>query len=207
MSFNYELMAQVKVQVKLAEVNPSDVILVSGHSGAGKTTAARRLSELMGIPLKSVDDYPDFREFFKSDPTNKHLELVRNSPERKAFKQVARDAVRDALSNLSGPAVIEGGQLSYMPVKFLQQYPNRVIVKTPLKTLLEQRLERVKNKQLAKGKPWDDEIANKRNEAAKAIYNSNVSSMNRFSKIPGTVSHGSREPIEKLVELFKLKSA
>jgi cytidylate kinase len=192
----------VSEPTKQAEVNPSDVILVSGHSGAGKTTAARKLSELLGIPLRSADDYPAFGEFFKKDPANRHLELIKGSPERKEFKGIARAAALDALSNLTGPAVVEGGQLSYMPSKFLSKYPNRVIVRTPLKQLLEQRLERVKNKQLAKGKPWNEEIAKKRNEAAKQIYNSNVSSMDRFANIPGTITHKSRDPVEKLIELM-----
>ena len=190
---------------KKSEIDPSQLMLVSGHSGAGKTTAARKLSEMLNLPLKSIDDYPEFKAFFKSDPTNKHLELIKGSPERKEFKRISRNAVRNTIANLEGPAVVEGGQISYMPSNFLSKYPNRVIVKTPLEQLLAQRLERVKSRQLTKGKPWDEEIAKTRNDAAKAIYKSNRSSMDRFSKIPGTVSHGSRDSIEKLIQLLNLQ--
>lgn len=198
----YEKLKKIE---KKSEVDPSQLILVSGHSGAGKTTAARKLSEMLNLPLRSIDDYPEFRAFFKSDPTNKHLELVKGSPERKEFKRISRNAARDTIANLEGPAVVEGGQLSYMPSNFLSKYPNRVIVKTPLEQLLAQRLERVKSRQLSKGKPWDEEIAKKRNDAAKAIYKSNRSSMDRFSKIPGTINHGSRDSVEKLIQLLNLQ--
>lgn len=198
----YEKLKKIE---KKSEVDPSQLILVSGHSGAGKTTAAKKLSEMLNLPLKSIDDYPEFKAFFKNDPTNKHLELVKGSPERKEFKRISRNAARDTIANLEGPAVVEGGQLSYMPSNFLSKYPNRVIVKTPLEQLLAQRLERVKSRQLSKGKPWDEEIAKKRNDAAKAIYKSNRSSMDKFSKIPGTINHGSRDSVEKLIQLLNLQ--
>lgn len=192
--------------MKLA-VDPSQLLLVSGHSGAGKSTAAARLAELLGRPLMSIDDYPGFREFFQNDPENKHLELRTGSPERKAYKDLARRAATDTLANASGPAVIEGGQLSYLRAKTLAQYPNRVFIHTPAEQLFQQRLERVRQKQIAKGREWTPELAARRDATARKIYRSNVGSMNRFRQLPGTVTHGSRDPLEPLLGLAGEKAA
>ena len=176
-------------------------ILVSGHSGSGKSTLAQKLSERTGLPLVALDDDSEFKAFFKNDPDNKHL--IAGSPENAAFRQLRQDVTQRAFANIQKPAIVEGTQLAALPSAALKQYLNRVYVQTPKKQLLAQRLERVKEKQIAKGKPWDDAIADQRNQQARKIYDRNSASMRRYQQLPGTLVQGSREPIEKLLEVLR----
>ena len=180
-------------------------ILVSGHSGAGKSTLAKKLSERTGLPLVALDDDPEFKAFLKNDPNNKHL--IAGSPENTALHQLRKDIAQRTFAELQGPAVVEGTQLAALPSSALKQYLNRVYVQTPKKQLLAQRLERVKEKLIAKGKPWDDAIAEQRDQIARNIYDRYAASMRRYSQLPGTLVQSNREPIEKLLDALRTKQA
>jgi len=199
-------MTSEPVTYRPTAVDPRDLILVTGHSGAGKSHTAGELAKRLGLPVVSIDDHPDNRALFKNDPNNLHL--VTGSQERLHFFKERQRIAREILSSLQSPSIVEGSQIAQLPSKELQQYPNRVLVKTPLAKLLEQRIARVKSKALAKGKPWDDEIEKKRFDAGREIYDGYRSTMNRASRVPGTViMRNHKQTVDEIMNQLGIKQA
>lgn len=193
-------MHKTMLSEKLAAMQPH--VLVTGHSGAGKSTTASQLSQQLSMPVYSIDSRPEWGDLFRSDPDDEHL--VPGTAKRKEFIQLRRRLARESLAGLTRPTIIEGTQLAGLTNRELADYPNRVMVTTPLKELLRQRLERVRAKALAKGKPWNDEIAAKRQSAGRRIYDDNAKVFRRVSKVPGTVQHNSRSDVQELIAKLQL---
>jgi len=179
------------------------VFLVSGHSGAGKSTIAKSLGETLNLPVLSIDDHPRWRPMLDSDPEIRHT--IAGSPERRRFLNAARGMATEMLDSAKGGAVVEGTQLSLLGRRQLAKYPNRVLVTTPLQDLLRQRLERVKIKNIAKGKPWDEAIEARKYDTGKKLYDSHYRLVNRYGSTPGTVEYDTKNP-KDLNELFKANS-
>jgi len=115
--------------VKWAETDPSKVILISGHSGAGKSTVAKQLSDALGLPVTSIDDHPALKQIFKNDPENKHM--TPGSIERRRYLDAARRMALDTINSAKDGAIVEGTQLAALRKQQLAQYPHRVLVTTP----------------------------------------------------------------------------
>ena len=187
--------------VKCAETDPSKVILISGHSGAGKSTMAKKLSDALGLPVTSVDDHPDW-PLFKHDPEHKHTIL--GSPERRRYLEAARRMALDTINSAKDGAIVEGTQLAALRKQQLAQYPHRVLVMTPLTELLQQRLDRTKQRVEAKGNLWTPEVEAYRAELGRKLYDSNKSDMRRFGNTPGTLTHNTRaDNVDSLLDNFK----
>jgi len=172
-------------------VNPR-TILISGHSGSGKSTTANDLAKALNLPVLSIDDHPEFKPLFVKDKEDRHL--IPGSPERKRYLNSIKNMSKETLESAQDGAIVEGTQLASLGKKYLSQYPNRILVSTDLPELLKQRLERIKRKSIAKGKPWNDDIEAKRYEKGMQIYNSNKSLINRYGIVPGTLTHNTRDP-------------
>jgi len=177
-------------------------ILVTGHSGAGKSTTASQLSQRLGMPVYSIDSRSEWGDLFRGDPDDEHL--IPGTDKRREFIQLRRRLALESLTGLTQPTIVEGTQLAGLTNRELASYPNRVMVTTPLKELLRQRLERVRDKAIAKGKPWDAQIAAKRQAAGRRIYDDNAKVFRRVSKVPGTVLHNSRSDVQELIAKLQL---
>jgi adenylate kinase family enzyme len=188
--------------VKCAETDPSKVILISGHSGAGKSTVAKQLSDALGLPVTSIDDHPALKQIFKNDPENKHM--TPGSIERRRYLDAARRMALDTINSAKDGAIVEGTQLAALRKQQLAQYPHRVLVTTPLTELLQQRLDRTKQRVEAKGNPWTPEVEAYRSELGRKLYDSNKSDMSRFGNTPGTLTHNTRaDNVDSLLDSFK----
>jgi hypothetical protein len=188
--------------VKCAETDPSKVILISGHSGAGKSTVAKQLSDALGLPVTSIDDHPALKQIFKNDPENKHM--TPGSIERRRYLDAARRMALDTINSAKDGAIVEGTQLAALRKQQLAQYPHRVLVTTPLTELLQQRLDRTKQRVEAKGNPWTPEVEAYRSELGRKLYDSNKSDMSRFRNTPGTLTHNTRaDNLDSLLDSFR----
>lgn len=200
------MMGKMAADLGLAPVDDAwrRVFLVSGHSGAGKSTVAKSLGETLKLPVLSIDDHPRWRPMLDSDPEIRHT--IAGSPERRRFLNAARGMATEMLDSAKDGAVVEGTQLSLLGRSQLAKYPNRVLVTTPLQDLLKQRLERVKRKNIAKGKPWDEAIESRKYDTGKKLYDSHYRLVNRYGGTPGTVEYDTKNP-KDLNEIFKVNSA
>jgi len=151
-------------------------ILVTGHSGAGKTTYARQLAEELGIPLHRLDvttgpimesEYPEYWD-------NGTL----GYPE-----DVATRVIQQALA-LDKPHVIEGSHILELPE--LTEGYKRILIDTPEDRVVEQRAQREYRNQARKNKPYRP--IEKHREAAKELVNHYRSIVSDFRNQPGVES-------------------
>lgn len=176
---------------KAAAADPSQVILVSGHSGAGKTTLSKALADKLKLPLYAVDDHPDQKAFFAANKDGQ--ETVVGSPAYQEFQKLRQRTAAETLAKVDGPAIVEGAQLAVLPAEQLAAYKNRVYVHTPLQQLLKQRLARQQRKYLEKGKEWTPEIAAKKQQIGRAVYDVQNKLMRQYSTLPDTLKYNTRK--------------
>jgi hypothetical protein len=110
----------------------------------------------------------------------------------------------DTINSAKDGAIVEGTQLAALRKQQLAQYPHRVLVTTPLTELLQQRLDRTKQRVEAKGNPWTPEVEAYRSELGRKLYDSNKSDMSRFGNTPGTLTHNTRaDNLDSLLDNFR----
>lgn len=91
-------------------------IVVTGASGAGKTTVAAVVACRFGLPVCHLDDNPLWRAFLDGKSESHYAELCATRPEtHEAYAAARRAAFADALSRLSEPHVVEGSQALSCP--------------------------------------------------------------------------------------------
>ena len=89
------------IEALVERLGEARVVAVSGESGAGKTTLARRLAEALGARLVHMDDY------YRLPPRENHRarveDLSRVGPDEVDLARLARD-----VGGLEGRVVVEG---------------------------------------------------------------------------------------------------
>lgn len=121
------------------EINPKPTlkhILVSGYSGAGKTTYAKNMADANKMPVVSLDNHPLWKQW-------KGMDTAELDPEEKAaLRRINnRKLVADAISTAKVPSIIEGVQLMHGDPELLKGH-DRHLIDTPMDHLIEHRLLR-----------------------------------------------------------------
>ncbi len=124
-------------QYKLAADQPPRHILVSGHSGAGKTTLAKKLTGATGYPVVHLDDHPLWREWSKSVKND----TLPPRQQARARRDNNRKLVAAAMADAKVPSIIEGSQLLHADPTTLAGH-RRILVDPPYEQIVGQRLGR-----------------------------------------------------------------
>jgi len=141
--------------------------LVTGHSGAGKTTLSKRLSEQSGLPIYELDKDPDIVEQLERQKAyikaSGGLDRGANAklptgPEWDIPFQRASKAGIDRALALKTPHVIEGTYLLDRDPNLLRDH-ELYLVDTPEDLVLNRRVERQRIKDIARGRYWGDDRA------------------------------------------------
>jgi DNA-directed RNA polymerase beta subunit len=147
--------------------DPVQHIMVTGHSGAGKSTYAKSLAEQTGLPLYRFDEVPGMEEAMLGTDHEK-------------VHQLQRAAVADSLKNFTTPHIMEGTALLTSPE--LMKGHRVVLMDAPRDALLKARLERMIRKALLRGRPADPE---RRHAKGVELYNHYEPMVDTFRKMPG----------------------
>jgi 8-oxo-dGTP pyrophosphatase MutT (NUDIX family) len=148
-------------------------ILVTGHSGAGKSTYAKELAKELGMPLHELD------------PRAKDI-LAEDYPEHEGIGwpgDISERVVREALS-LDTPHVIEGTQIHDVPD--LVADLRRILVDTPEGRVVEQRAAREYERRKLKNKPYRPMEGHR--DAARKLVDYYRESIDNFRNQPGVES-------------------
>jgi len=183
--------AWAQVEKEKQAASPNEVILVGGHSGAGKSQTADSLAEKLKTTRESIDEHPEFKAFlasaYKSDINREHLK--HNTPESKYFSELLQRLTREIVSKATPGAVIEGTQLTHLPREELLTYPNRVHVGGTSRQVLSQRLDRNKHKTLAKGQEWTREEAARKKQLGREVYDFHRDAVSQYRRLPQTLHY------------------
>jgi ADP-ribose pyrophosphatase YjhB (NUDIX family)/shikimate kinase len=191
---------------KTAAADPATTILVSGHSGAGKSTLSKALAEKLKLPLFQVDAHPEQKAFF--DANKDGQETVEGSPAYEEFQKLRKRTAEETLAQVNGPAIVEGAQLAGLSPEQLAAYKTRIFVHTPLKQLLKQRLERQRVRQIAKGREWTPELAAKKQQIGRSVYDVQNQLMQQYAKLPDTLKYTTRKnTVDEIIAKLTAKAA
>ena len=127
--------------------------LITGHSGAGKSTLARSF----GLPIHALDDDPDIRvQLDRQMAYAREHEgrLPSDEQHAEAMRVAEARAIERALA-LDEPHVIEGSYLLNRDPSSFREHALH-IVDPPHEQVLNQRVERQRVKDIARGRAWDD---------------------------------------------------
>lgn len=137
---------------KTANDNISHTI-VTGHSGAGKTTLSKRLAKEKGIPHISMDWTPEMKKY-QQDYARDNDGRLDLSPERSAFeRKYQRDTLMKALKRRT-PSVLEGTYISQVRPDELKGH-RLILVDPDHDRIINQRMARKKQKDISRGRGWD----------------------------------------------------
>jgi ATPase subunit of ABC transporter with duplicated ATPase domains len=128
---------------KQAAADPAQSILVTGHSGAGKTTLAQTIAEKLGLPLHSVDKHPEFKEYVTKDDHGRwQKSLTPGTDEHKFYTDLVHRANKHTIDNSPPASIIEGSQLGHMTPEELAKYRAHILVGGDPEQSIAQRIAR-----------------------------------------------------------------
>jgi hypothetical protein len=162
-------------------------IFVTGACGAGKSTLAKALSHQVQLPLRRLDDDPDFRQMLPEEPW---LHRVTDPQLYARWQGLRRQMVQEAVT-LPQPHIIEGTHILTAPE--LTTGHRRILVDTPLHQIIRQWLARDRAKYAEDplryaardaGAPGSA-LARQRAVCARQVYESLRPELDAFRRLPG----------------------
>ena len=151
-------------------------ILVTGHSGAGKSTYAKELAEELGMPLHELDAH--YKPIMEERYPDLWHQGTLGFPE-----DVSTEVIQQAL-DLDTPHVIEGSHILEIPE--LTKGYRRILIDTPEDRVVEQRAQREYINRERKGKPYRP--IEKHREAAQELVDHYRDIVTNFRNQPGVES-------------------
>lgn len=162
-------------------------IFVTGVCGAGKSTLARALSNQLQLPLRRLDDDPDFRRMLPAEPWLHRA----TDPQQWARWQALRRQIVEEAVGLRQSHVVEGTHILTAPE--LTAAHRRILVDTPLHQIIRQCLARDRAKYAEDSTRYADRdagvpgsaAARQRAACAREIYESLRPELDAFRRLPG----------------------
>ena len=148
-------------------------LLVTGHSGAGKSTRAKELAKEKGLPLIQLDTDKNWERFMDR---SKKPDFFLTKEE---FYGLTRRMLNKALAT-EQPSIIEGAQILSHPS--LAKKHNVLLVDTPEEQVRQQRIDREKRRAEKKGREWNEE---RTKNITQELLDEHRPKIERFKKIPG----------------------
>lgn len=139
-------------------------ILITGHSGSGKSTEAEKLSVKTGYKVHSLDDTTGWREFHK-------LVIGDRQEWLRLYKEKSQELLEEALA-LEGDWIIEGAQI--FMVDWIAPWHKLVVLDPPKEEVIRRRTARQVLRDLESGKHADCtylELKAKKRANSEKLYN------------------------------------
>jgi NTP pyrophosphatase (non-canonical NTP hydrolase) len=191
-------------QVKLGTADPAQTILITGHSGAGKTTLSRLLAEKLNLPVRRVDAHRGWDNYIRKDDKHWRKTLTPGTKENSFFDDLVLRATRDTLKNAPVSGIVEGTQLGHLSPEELAKFKAHIVVGGDLDQSIKQRIQRSVDKAAKNGLTFSpDEMALKKVKA-NMVANYWEPGVNKFRQMPGVLkyNHTEHKP-EALIDQLK----
>jgi adenylate kinase family enzyme/NTP pyrophosphatase (non-canonical NTP hydrolase) len=196
---------------KTAAADPSQTILITGHSGAGKTTLSRQLAEQLNIPVRRVDAHRGWDNYIRGDDKRWKETLTPGTKEHSYFTDLVHRATRDTIKNAPKAGIIEGAQLGHLSPEELAKFKAHIVVGGSRDQSILQRIQRSVNKASKEGVTFSpEEMINKK---IKAQYVADYwePGVDKFRKLPGVIQYNHTEhkiePLIKQIQQLMSKKA
>ena len=156
-----------------AKAEPTRHVLVTGHSGVGKSTYSEALSKKRKLPIYRLDDDPDFRESVgKWKETGK-----KPKDHEEVMKRVVDRALKQKV-----PHIIEGTPLLTDPEQ--TKGHERILLTRSRRKILQDRLARAKQRLESRGVKWTPEREKYFTESGKDVYKYFSPMVKKFKSAP-----------------------
>lgn len=191
--YDYQIKQRTENKVKTAAADPSQTILITGHSGAGKTTLSRLLAEKLNLPVRRVDAHRGWDNYIRKDDKHWRKTLTPGTKENSFFDDLVLRATRDTLKNAPVSGIIEGTQLGHLSPEDLAKFKAHIVVGGDLDQSIKQRIQRSIDKAAKNGLTFSpDEMALKKVKA-KMVANYWEPGVNKFRQMPGVLKYNHTE--------------
>lgn len=151
-----------------------NTVLVTGHSGAGKTTKALAIAKALDIPKVEVDDHPLWES----------IRLSREVLDHPIYYMLRAKLAMDTV--MQNPnCVIEGQQLAALPLSVLAQF-KVVLIDPPKDVIMRRRINRAAANYYAKGViPNKQQLLDKQmfGEKLYAVHEPSISRLRHLSNV------------------------
>jgi adenylate kinase family enzyme len=189
---------------KKGAADPGQSILISGHSGAGKTTLSRQLAEKLNLPVRRVDAHRGWDNYIRGDDKRWKETLTPGTKEHEYFTNLVRRATKDTLKNAPESGIIEGTQLGHLTPEELAKFKAHIVVGGSRDQSILQRVQRSVDKAAKNGITFSPEEMDTKRIKAKYVADFWEPGVEKFRKLPGVINYNHTEhQVEPIIEQLR----